>query len=375
MPSVDFLRPRLDGARFKNGGIPKDVLPNLHALQEMVIEVARWQYLKDNPNRRRSSPDFSKVDLELVSIESGSTVPVFKLTTTQQTLDGQILHQKYFESAKEYIVETIKHLAQDEQLPPDEVPSYDMLEHLKHIGHNLRDDETLELTASTHQTPARLTKKIRDKVLSLTSTIRRASEVVLRGSVHKIDQKNMTFSLQQVYGPLVTGHLPDPYYDIIMKAFDRYKDNARVQIQGTVQHSRDGRISIESITHIHLLDKLDVLVQLDELRTMKTGWLNGEGVAPSHDGLDWLSDIFKQYYPNNVVLPHIYPTPKGDLDLEWSIGKREISLEVDLVKHSGEWSWYDVSTNSSDETVLDLNKQDSWEWVANQIRSMKEMLK
>ena len=117
------------------------------------------------------------------------------------------------------------------------------------------------------------------------------------------------------------------------------------------------------------------MVQLDELRSIKPGWLDGEGVAPNHDGLNWLSDMFKQYYPSDAVPPHIYPTPLGGLSLEWDIGKWEISLEIDLVKHSGEWSWYDVGTDSIDEKVLDLNEPHEWKWIADQIRSIQEMLK
>ena len=72
-------------------------------------------------------------------------------------------------------------------------------------------------------------------------------------------------------------------------------------------------------------NKLDVSAQLDKLRDMKQGWLDGEGAPPSHSGLDWLSNAFKMYYPDGAGIPYTYPTPNGGVQMEWSINKREIS--------------------------------------------------
>ena len=50
-------------------------------------------------------------------------------------------------------------------------------------------------------------------------------------------------------------------------------------------------------------EHVDISAQLDELRLMKNGWLEGEGLAPSHEGLDWLSRVFDDHYPENLPLP------------------------------------------------------------------------
>ena len=149
-----------------------------------------------------------------------------------------------------------------------------------------------------------------------------------------------------------------------------------IKISGTAQNVQGGRTTnIWPITQVHLLNRLDVSAQLDEMRNMKNGWLDGEGIAPDHKGLNWLSRTFEQHYPGNATLPYTCPTPEGGIDMEWSAGKREISLEIDLAKRNGEWSWYDVDTKHSDEKVLDLEKSSSWKWIADQIRSMEEASK
>ena len=45
---------------------------------------------------------------------------------------------------------------------------------------------------------------------------------------------------------------------------------------------------------------LDIPARLDEFRRMKGGWLEGEGVAPSLDGLDWLALTFERHFPDDL---------------------------------------------------------------------------
>ena len=45
------------------------------------------------------------------------------------------------------------------------------------------------------------------------------------------------------------------------------------------------------------------------------GWLDGDGKAPSSDGLEWLRDAFECNYPDEVPVPHIYPTESGGVSL------------------------------------------------------------
>ena len=60
------------------------------------------------------------------------------------------------------------------------------------------------------------------------------------------------------------------------------------------------------------LHPLDIPAQLDDFRHMQDGWLEGEGLAPSHDGLDWLTATFTQRYQTELPLPYIYPTPEEE---------------------------------------------------------------
>ncbi len=115
---------------------------------------------------------------------------------------------------------------------------------------------------------------------------------------------------------------------------------------------------------------MDITARLEELRSLKDGWLEGGGRALSHRGLDWLSRSFSLYYPENLPLPYLYPTEEGGVQAEWSLGPKEVSLEIELRSHAGEWHVLDIETDEVSERTLNINNVNDWQWLVEQIRHM-----
>ena len=115
------------------------------------------------------------------------------------------------------------------------------------------------------------------------------------------------------------------------------------------------------------LDVLDVQARLNQFRELKDGWLDGEGVAPDGEGLDWLSDSFQRLY--DAPLPFTYPMPSGGVQFEWSIGAEEISLEVDLASHNAVWHSLGLLTRLDQERELNLDSPADWEYLSKRIAS------
>lgn len=115
---------------------------------------------------------------------------------------------------------------------------------------------------------------------------------------------------------------------------------------------------------------MDVAARLDEFRFMRDGWLDGEGYAPRRDGLDWLADAFECYYPDGLPLPYLYPTAEGGIQAEWSLGRHEISLEVDLNSKRAEWHDLDMDTRNWDEHTFTLAVPEGWAVLAERIRCL-----
>ena len=138
--------------------------------------------------------------------------------------------------------------------------------------------------------------------------------------------------------------------------------------QGVV--SGDGKLlSLESIHDVKLLHGLDVDAQLDDLGTLKDGWLDGDGAAPDRAGLKWFSTKFSELYPTELPLPHLYPTPDGGLQAEWSLQDCKIDLEVDLKSHGGTWD----ETGPGDHAYaleLDLDDHNDWTSLCDRLRAV-----
>ena len=121
------------------------------------------------------------------------------------------------------------------------------------------------------------------------------------------------------------------------------------------------------------LRHLDVRARLDELKSLRDGWLDGYGKAPSHMGMDWLADGFEKNYPNDPSLPkpYLYPTPEGGVQVEWTIGPNEASLEICIETHRAEWFNVDLDTELIDEKQLDLDRGSAWSWLRQELRRLE----
>ena len=365
----EFLRPRLHGARFEDGSVSLEILGELAALRELVLEVARWRFLEENPSRKRSPRWFNKIDLKLTGISRGSAVPVISLVPDERIFGTRPLwYQRFYERAREDIFDAIGAAEHsDSQASNGRFPTHCLI-HFNRIGRSLRDGEWIEFVTPTRRNPVRLTKRSRLRLLDWAST-KEVSPVTFRGVISEADKARMTFELQPVYGPKVNGPIPVEYLETVMTAFNRYDLGDRVVVEGVGRINWSSRTSsLESVGRISRLDPLDVPARLDEFRHLKDGWLEGDGRAPDHAGLDWLSEGFEQHYPEDIPLPHTYPTSEGGVEMEWSLGSQEISLEIDFQTHVGYWHDMDMTSSNDEDKDLDLDDARVWTWLAGEIR-------
>lgn len=112
--------------------------------------------------------------------------------------------------------------------------------------------------------------------------------------------------------------------------------------------------------------------QLGDLRNLKDGWHDGDGFAPSHKGLDWLEARLSNEYLNLLPLPRIYPTFEGGVQLEWSIGSNDASLEVNLSDRSGYWHNLNLRTGKDEERLLNLEGSEEWDRLSAMLQRLTE---
>jgi hypothetical protein len=364
-----FLKPRLVGERFTNHSIPLEMLADLALLKDLILEVAKSQWISDHPDRQRTPKGFfDGHDLCLTAVDPGSAIPVIMLLLAQPTV-VPLEPQQYMEKSRDAIIAAIA--AADDPvritaLLPDQALSY-----FNRLGRGLLENEAIEFTTGIPNAPARLTRESRKKLVLASKAVQEYTEpCTLRGTIPEADQGKMTFTVQTRQGRRITSEITESLVRKVLDAFNAYRSGARVAITGIGRFNRAGvQQGFESIHDLVLLDPLDVPCRMDELRDLQNGWLDGHGIAPDSQGLDWLSEQFDTHYRDELPLPHCYPTETGDIRAEWSIRGWECSLEIDLKTHHG--AWHAVHTNNAEEErTFDFSDLAAWKALNEHIASL-----
>lgn len=366
-----FLLPKLVGSRFEDHAIPLEILGDLTVLEGMIIEVAKWRYLVENPDRRRSPRNFSEgISLHLTAVDEGSAIAVIGLALNIGKSNGNLPQArliKYFEQAKVAIINAIAAVGENKS-PTLYLPQRG-LAYFDRLGRSLREGEAIEFPTDKPESPARLTKENRLKLLRAAEVEARSEEIHIRGSVHAIDQLAMSFELTLQDGCKIPGSIDQPHYETMLEAFNGFRRGVKVQIDGVGSYNRSDRLQkIESIDRINILDPLDISTQLDALKKLKDGWYDGKGLAPEDDGLEWLAQALNEYDWDNLTLPYIYPVTEGGVRMEWSLGPEDVSLEIDLHNHSGDWHRFNLETDAEEARELNLDDKNEWEWMLERLQ-------
>ena len=116
-------------------------------------------------------------------------------------------------------------------------------------------------------------------------------------------------------------------------------------------------------------------LQIDQLRNLRDGWLDGTGFAATSEDLDWLRAQLYNYYPNDLACIYIYPTPEGGILLEWHIDHFYFSLEIDFKARTGYWHVLNTETDKDEERNLDMNYKESWNFLVDVLTKTKESRK
>ncbi len=117
--------------------------------------------------------------------------------------------------------------------------------------------------------------------------------------------------------------------------------------------------------------------QFDELRKVEDGWLDGEGLAPQPEHLDWLAAFLAERYPADLPTPALFPTEEGGVAAEWSFGGAKMpnyqtplyvaSLEMDLQQKRGKWHSLNMQTKRDSAGKIDLTSAHDWQWILGKL--------
>jgi hypothetical protein len=366
-----FLNPKLTGKRFDDHSIPIELLEDFAAFEELIIELAKVIYLEKNTSRQRVPRGFSEsVSLKLSGIDKGSAIPVIDLSyasgNTQSSSPTLELfpdaNYAYFEEARDRIFSGIE--AANENGSVTKYIPENLLGYFNRIGKRLKDDETIFFNPGIND-KARLNIITRKKIVLASSTINViTAETTIIALIPEADKEKRTFTMQVEGGNRIVANIPEAHYDTVIKAFTEYEKNCKVSIKGIGRFNKqllDKLESFESIEQFSIIDPLDVYYRLTEISGLSDGWLDGEGIAPNEQGLKWFASEFEKNFDTTLPLPFIYPTPLGNLQIEWNIGNHDISVMIDLLTKTADY--HDLNRSNDDDNSLQLNFNTSNGWI------------
>lgn len=366
MIEFEFLRPKIEGARFEDHAIPLDFLKDLAAFEEFVISVAKTEWIKSNPGRKRTPREFmSGVTVKLKQVDEGSAIPVLTAVITSSLLLPYTVssQQEYLERARTQIVEAVA--AAEAGGNPIDYLSAKSLAYFDRFGRGLREGESISFRRDGERAPARLTPQTRRRlVLAVPGVQYITDDALRRGTVVNTNDTDGTFTIRLSNGQEVTAPLLSEHRDAILDAQKEAPLGVRVAVRGIGQFNRfEKLVKFEAVEDVTSLELLDVPARLDDLKLLKAGWLNGDGKSLDGASLDKLSDFFTSYYSNDLPLPYTFPTENGGVQFEWRINEAIPEIEIDLASFQGAWL-------SDDEATLDLNSTDGWADLAGRIAAI-----
>lgn len=368
----DFLSPRLVGKRFESHAIPLELLGDLAVLEAMIIDIAKWRYLQENSGRKRTPRKFTDgISLTLTAVESGSAIAKIALVLSVNGLQSiPTSQQAFLEQARDSVLNSI--VAAGDNKPPTKYLPTKALAYFDRLGRSLQDDESIEFYTPDRPQPACLNKETRLRLLKAAEVMERTEEIQLRGGIFDFNQELMTFEMMMPDGDKVAGPVSRPHFETFNDAAYGYKKGVKVLLEGVGRYNRANRLQkIEAVEHVTLLDPLDFSSQLEELKILNDGWLDGKGFAPSASGLDWLASAIEENYSDSLILPYVYPVAEGGVRLEWTIDSCEISLEINLTDHTGHWHILNLMTDKEQEQILDLESREDWNWIVQSLEKLE----
>lgn len=377
MPKGSFLQLRLAGDRFSDHSVPFDTLLGIAQFKALIVEASRLEYLKHQKHRKRIPRGFSQsIELKLTSIEAGSAqVGIgLELSGTQSLIANQ---ESYFARGRDSLIRTIQKAGNEEKMEGVEV-SRKMSNGFDSIAKILEDGEELHVIrpngTANERERAVFTKEIAARLRNTSANDDAVSaDIETCGYISEFNQENNTFRLRLHDGTKFNPSISAELLETALDVFNGYRRGLQAHFRGTGLKNSAGRIvEVNKITHLHIMDDpLNISHQLDDIRKLSNGWLDGEGAAPSRDGINWIESKLHRHIPSDFPPIYLYPTETGGILIEWSIESNEASIEVDLESRIGIWHELNVQSGEDDEREFNLDQAANWQWVIDHVDSLR----
>lgn len=250
------------GKRFDDGHLDVDVAPELKAYRDLVIEVAKSLWLRENSERQRLPRQFDRqFQLRLSELSKGSAEATLSRNGPAKKQLHLLGEEDVFARAMRLVEESLMAASKAEALPAAFPRT--ALARFRRWGNSLSDDERIEIrrpngaALATYDTSTRAT--LLDRID--TSYEDEADEVgyVLATSI-RAGRFELYRDLDSGEGVVVP--LDKEYEDRVLKALQQH-DEVRLRVKGVGAFAADG--ALVRFTRVERVNELDQEVSNESL--------------------------------------------------------------------------------------------------------------
>lgn len=370
------IRPKFTGARFDAHALPVSCMKDLIALEEIyrVLAIASW--VKGNPDRQRIPRNFrEQLTLSLRNLEEGSVVcnMVLPQTAAKQRdfLDNDIL-----ESAEKLLLKLLDGMEKAKEarssIPNRFRPELAGL--FDKFGRGLREDEKI-IFENKHGNLYEYNNQKRLAITELLSEQKKYTKekyyIGFNRGMHNDNKPTVAFetvtgdSISVIFGE--DGDTEEQW-ELLHKAFPPpSRCNTIPLVLYGIGYYTSGQLKQIKLSSVDILEEGSPIWQLEKLKTLKKGWLNGEGVAYSDETIDALQVRLEDMLNARNKNPAIFPLADGGVSFEWNDERYDISLEVAADLQSA--YWHNLNKADGSFTEADLKLPDDWEEVMHKLEA------
>ena len=369
------IRPKFTGARFDAHALPVSCMKDLIALEEIyrVLAIASW--VKGNPDRQRIPRNFrEQLTLSLRNLEEGSVVcnMVLPQSTAKQRdfFDNDIL-----ESAKKLFLKLLdgKEKAKEalSSIPNRFRPGLAGL--FDKFGRGLREDEKI-IFENEHGNLYEYNNQKRLAITELLSEQKKyTKEKYYIGFNRGMHNDRLTVDFETVTGESVSvifGEDGDTeeQRELLHEAFPPPSRSRTIPLAlYGIGYYTNGQLKQIKLSSVDILEEGSPVWQLERLKTLEKGWLDGEGSTYSNEAIDALQDRLEDMLNARNKNPAIFPLADGGVSFEWNDERYDISLEVAADLQSA--YWHNLNKADGSFTEADLKLPDDWEEVMHKLEA------
>lgn len=253
----EFVTLTFTGPRFEDHGLDIDVLSELIAYKEILVETAKQLWRRDNPIRERVPRGFEEsIVLKFRELRAGSTsVPLLREIEHDED-ELPIQAEDAVDQAARVIDEGID-AAQKQNLLPRDFPR-ETLPLFEKFGKTLLPGHSIRIQSAGRNVPVCYDTEVRRRLMNWTERTFE-DRVDLIGEVRIADLDGCNFRIRLEDGKKVDGRFAPEHESLITEAL-REHSTRRVRVRGTAQYLQPGK----ELDRIILVEDIAVLPAHDQ---------------------------------------------------------------------------------------------------------------